>query len=504
MEYQSPTAQEVRELAAEFDLKLDDVAAARMASLLGMFAGGYEFLDHGGDELPPPIPFERQWRRPTADENPFGAWAARAAIRSGRGGPLSGKRIVVKDNIAVAGLPMANGTAMLADFIPESDAEVVRRLLEAGAEIAGKSVCEFMCLSGGSATAASGPVQNPRKPGYSTGGSSSGSAALVAAGEVDGALGTDQGGSVRIPSSWSGVVGMKATRGVVPYSGAVAMESSIDYIGPLTNDVEFNALLLEVLSGAHLDHDDAPCGHDRAYRAQLGRDVKGLRIGLVSEGFGNPAGERDVDECVREAAATLQGLGASVREVSVPEHLWGPGVWGAVVTDGFWNTLNLGGLGYNHEGVYSPGLHTRMQHWEEHVASMPENARMLILLGRHLARYRGAYYGKARNMVRRLTAAYDRAFAGHDLLLLPTTVKKSQPNPDPAAAGYAEELISQAMGNTINCAPFNATGHPAISIPCGIRDGLPVGLMLAGPMHAEGSIYRVAHAFEHAVNWKQR
>lgn len=503
MGYQSPTAQEVKELAADIDLKLDDAAAARMASLLGMFAGGYAFLDHSGDELPPPAPSARPWRRPAVGENPHGAWAVKSSIKSGRSGVLSGKRIVVKDNIAVAGLPMANGTAMLADFIPESDAEAVRRLLDAGAEIAGKSVCEFMCLSGGSATAASGPVQNPRKPGYSTGGSSSGSAALVAAGEVDGALGTDQGGSVRIPASWTGVVGMKATRGVVPYSGAVAMESSIDYIGPLTRDVESNALLLEVLSGAHDEFPAASSGNDRNYRAQLGQSLEGTRIGVLREGFGHPAGEGDVDECVRAAAATLQGLGASVREVSVPEHQWGVGNWGVVVTDGFWNTLNLGGLGYNHDGVYSPGLHTRMLHWKDHVASMPENARMLILLGRHLARYRGAYYGKAKNMVRRLTAAYERAFAGLDLLLLPTTVKKSRPNPDPAAAGYADELISQAMGNTINCAPFNATGHPAISIPCGVRDGLPVGLMLVGPMHAEGRIYRVAHAFEQSVNWKQ-
>jgi len=399
---------------------------------------------------------------------------------------------------------MANGTAMLADFIPESDAEAVRRLLEAGAEIVGKSVCEFMCLSGGSGTSASGPVQNPHKPGYSTGGSSSGSAALVAVGEVDGALGTDQGGSVRIPASWTGVVGMKATRGVVPYAGAVVMETSIDYIGPLTPDVERNAMLLEVLAGAHQDNETLSPGYDRSYRAQLGQPLRGLRIGVLAEGFDNPAGERDVDECVRAATGVLQKLGAVIVPASVPEHAWGVGVWGAVVTDGFWNTLNLGGLGYNYEGAYSPALHERMVNWREHFASMPENAHMLMLLGKHLEQYRGKYYGKAKNMVHRLTAAYDRALACHDLLLLPTTVKKSQPNPVPGAPDYADELISQAMGNTINCASFNATGHPALSIPCGTRAGLPVGMMLVGRMYSEALIYRVAHAFEQQVNWKQR
>ncbi len=475
-----------------------------MASLLGGFAGGYAFLDQSADELPIPVPLARTWDRPEPRENQYGAWAAKTSICSGQQGALSGKRIVVKDNISVAGIPMANGTAMLADFIPESDAEVVRRLLSAGAEVVGKSVCEFMCLSGGSATSASGPVQNPRKAGFSTGGSSSGSAALVAAGEVDGALGTDQGGSVRIPASWTGVYGMKATRGVVPYTGAVPMETSIDYVGPLTADVSSNALLLEVLAGAHLDDEQVSPGYARDYRALLGQSLRGLRIGMLTEGFAHPAGEKDVDECVRAGAEALQKLGAIVEPAPVPEHAWGAGVWGAVVTDGFWNTLNLGGQGYNYEGVFSPALHGRMVNWRDHFASMPENAHMLMLLGKHLEQYRGKYYGKAKNMVRRLTAAYDRALAGCDLLLLPTTVKKSQPNPVPGTPGHADELISQAMGNTINCAPFNATGHPAMSIPCGLRDGLPVGLMLVGCMHAEALIYRAAHAFEQQVNWKER
>jgi len=504
MTYQSPDINEIKSLADELGLELDNAGASRMASLLGGFAAGYEFLDQTADELPIPVPSSRTWRRPDSRENQYGAWAARTSIRTGAHGVLSGKRIVVKDNISVAGIPMANGTAMLADFIPESDAEVVCRLLAAGAEVVGKSVCEFMCLSGGSATSASGPVQNPRKPGYSTGGSSSGSAALVAAGEVDGALGTDQGGSVRIPASWTGVYGMKATRGVVPYTGAVVIETSIDYIGPLTADVSGNALLLEVLAGAHVKDDPAAPGYSRDYRAQLGQSVRGLRIGILTEGFAHAAGEADVDECVRAGAAAFARLGATVEKVSVPEHTWGAGIWGAVVTDGFWNTLNLGGVGYNYEGVYSPALHGRMMNWRAHLPSMPENAHMLMLLGKHLERYHGKYYGKAKNMVRRLAAAYDRALAGHDLLLLPTTVKKSQPNPVPAAPGYADALIWQAMGNTINCASFNATGHPAMSIPCGLRDGLPVGLMLVGRMHSEALIYRAAQAFEQQTDWMQR
>lgn len=504
MTYESPDFKKIKSLASGLGLPLDDAAARRFASLLEGFAAGYQFLDQSPDELPVPVPAMRAWHRPAPAENAWGAWAVKASIHSGHGGVLSGRRIVVKDNISVAGIPMANGTAMLADFIPESDAEVVRRLLAAGAEVVGKSVCEFMCLSGGSATAASGPVQNPCKPGYSTGGSSAGSAALVAADEVDGALGTDQGGSVRIPSSWTGIYGMKATRGVVPYSGGVPMETSIDYIGPMTSDVAGNALMLEVLAGAHLGADATPPCYARNYSSKLGEPVKGLRIGLVGEGFGHPQGEADVDECVRSAAEVFKEAGAVVENISVPEHLWGVGVWGAIVTDGFWQTLNLGGLGYNHDGVYSPALHRRMAGWPRHLASMPENAVMLILLGKHLEQYQGWYYGKAKNMVRRLAAAYDRALGRYDVLVMPTTVKKSQPNPDPASPGYADEIISQAMGNTINAAPFNATGHPAMSIPCGMRAGLPVGMMLVARMHAEALIYQAGYAFEQQVNWKQR
>jgi amidase len=502
MSFTPPNRSDVESIAEELNISLNSQEIGRIHDYLAPFAQGYEFLDTQDDALPPILAPRREHRRPGADENAFGAWYVRTAITAVEAGPLRGKTVAIKDNICVAGVPMMDGAAMLEGLVPDIDAPAVTRLLRAGAEIAGKSVCEFMCMSGGSATASNGPVDNPRKRGYSTGGSSSGSAALVAAGEVDLALGTDQGGSVRIPASWTGVVGMKATRGVVPYTGGVPMETSIDYIGPLTRTVEDNALVLEVLAGKFDEPTGEPVGYTREYAARLGDPIDGLRIGVMKEGFGHPLSEPDVDECVRAAVARLAAAGAKLSEVSVPEHLTGPAIWGAIVTDGVWSTLRLNGLGYNYEGVYSPALFRAMNGWQNKIDAMPTNAKVLMVLGKYMERYKGYYYGKAKNLVSTLRGGYRRAFSSCDLLLMPTTVQKAGPNPQPGDDNYIDALMAQAFNNTLNACQFNATGYPALSLPCGMRDGLPVGLMLVGPDHCEDRIYQAAYALQDAGDWQ--
>jgi amidase len=313
-------------------------------------------------------------------------------------------------------------------------------------------------------------------------------------------LGTDQGGSVRIPASWTGCVGMKATMGVVPYTGGMAMETSIDYIGPLTNSVADNALLLEVLAGYDQDPERNPWAKN--YTASLDKSIKGLKIGLLKEGFGHPIAMPEVDECVRKAAKQLASLGATVEEVSVPEHFSGLAIWGAIVTDGFWQSLKLNGLGYNYDGVYSPSLFHAMANVMSRVSEMPINARLIMLLGKYMERYKGQYYAKAKNHVHGLTAAYDKAFEKYDLLLMPTTVRTACENPASLAGASNDDLMANAFNNTFNTCQFNATGHPAISLPCGLRDELPVGLMLVGKHFQEPLIYQAAHAYEQAVDWQ--
>ena len=174
---------------------------------------------------------------------------SKTMVEGAADGKLKGKTVVLKDNIMLAGVPMMNGAATLEGYVPDIDATVVQRVLDAGGTIVGKAHCEYFCLSGGSHTNATGPVHNPHKMGYSAGGSSSGSAVLVALGEVDMALGGDQGGSIRMPSSFCGIYGMKPTHGLVPYTGIMPIEIYVDHTGPMTANVTDNALLLEVLAG---------------------------------------------------------------------------------------------------------------------------------------------------------------------------------------------------------------------------------------------------------------
>ena len=495
MTFKLPDSNELKRLAAELNLTLDDDRAETLLAYMRPIADGYEFIDGVEDELPVSAWTGRDYYYPEAGENPFGAWLLKCNIKGAASGPLHGRKVAVKDNIFVADLPLTNGSDVLADLVADFDATVVDRLLNAGAEITGKTVCEYLCLSGGSATSAGGIVQNPRKPGYSTGGSSSGSAALVAAGEVDMALGTDQGGSVRIPASWTGVVGMKATRDVVPFSGGVPIEASIEYIGPLTRTVADNALYLEVLA-------DDGAGGRPDYTGSLGQPAADLRIAVVKEGFGWPSSAPAVDRCVQSAASHFAALGAAVEEISIPGHLTGPAIWGGVVTDGLWQTLKLNGVGFNHEDIYSPALYEAMRDWTRRVSDMPINAALILLLGRYLEKYDGRYYARSKNLVRKLRAGYDKPLQKYDLLLMPTLVDTATENPKSLLHASDDQIMHTAFGNTLNTCQFNATGHPAISIPCGQVDGLPVGLMLVGRHHGEQTIYRAAHAFEQSADWQ--
>ncbi len=245
-----PTIEELRDIAGSFGLRLTDTDLASFQGLMAPLLESYRVVE-GLDESAPLAPkYSRTpgWR-PTPEENPLNAWYWRCDIRGAADGPLAGKTVAVKDNVCVAGVPMMNGSAVLEGYVPDVDATIVTRVLDAGGTIAGKAVCEDLCCSGGSFTAFTGPVLNPCDPTRQAGGSSSGSAALVGSGAVDLAIGGDQGGSIRIPSSWSGIVGLKPTYGLVPYSGVAPLELTVDHAGPMGRTVADVALFLEVLAG---------------------------------------------------------------------------------------------------------------------------------------------------------------------------------------------------------------------------------------------------------------
>jgi amidase len=270
MPVNTPSVSELHRIACSYGFDLSDFELEEFRALGASTLRSYARLDQmQAPKLQVKYPRDTGWD-PSGGENPYGGWAWRCSIKGAAQGPLSSRTVALKDNICVAAIPMRNGSNVLDGFVPDEDATVVTRILDAGGEIAGKAVCENFCFSGGSHTSDSGPVRNPIDPAFSTGGSSSGSAALVASGAVDMALGGDQGGSIRIPASWCGIVGLKPTHGLVPYTGIFPIEGTLDHTGPMARTVADAALLLEAIAGED--------GLDpRQMRVQTARYTEGTR-----------------------------------------------------------------------------------------------------------------------------------------------------------------------------------------------------------------------------------
>src|SRR5437867_5296827 len=497
-----PTVAQVRALADDLGFTLSDADAQ---SFLGLMAGSFAAYDADA-AMPDHVPAVRYPRtpgyRPEGAENRYNAWYVKTTVKGTQTGKLAGKTIVLKDNVCLAGVPMMNGASTLEGYVPDVDATIVTRMLDAGGTIVGKAHCEYFCFSGGSHTGAAGPVHNPRRLGYSAGGSSSGSAALVAAGEVDMAMGGDQGGSIRIPASFCGICGMKPTHGLVPYTGVMPIELTLDHTGPMTATVADNALLLEVIAGADGLDPRQYAPRIAPYTQALGRGVDGLRIAVVREGFGHANSEPEVDTKVRAAALVFRKLGATVEEISLPMHAAGGAIWTPIALEGATELMMKGnGLGTNWRGLYVTSLLDAHSAWRHRADELSDTLKISMFLGHYFIKhYRGHFYAKAQNLARKLRAAYDAPLASYDLLVMPTLPMKATPLP-PADAPR-ELYIQRAFEMLGNTAPFDATGHPAITIPCGLADGLPVGLMLIGKHYDEAVIYRAAHAFEQAKDWK--
>ena len=502
MTAQRPTHTQLQEIVAELGMHMSD---ARIQEFLDVMQGtldAYDVVDAMPDYLPPVLYPRTAGHRPSAEENPLNAWYVKTEVRGAPRGPLHGRTVALKDNVCLAGVPMMNGASTLKGYTPDVDATVVTRLLDAGATIVGKAHCEYFCLSGGSHTNATGPVENPHRPGYSAGGSSSGSGALVGGGFVDMAIGGDQGGSIRIPSSYCGCYGMKPTHGLVPYTGVMPIESTIDHTGPMTRSVLDNAVMLQAIAGE--DGLDPRQYHPQVddYAGAVGRGAGGMRIGVVKEGFGHPVSETDVDAKVRAGAETFRRLGATVDEVSIPAHLQGPAIWTPIALEGLTNQMMHGnGMGTGWEGMYTTSLLDFHAHWRSRADELSDTLKISMFVGQYyLKHHRGHYYAKAQNLARQLREEYDRVLGAYDLLLMPTLPMKATPLPprDAPLALYCQRAFEMLP----NTAPFDVTGHPAMSVPCGMSDGLPVGMMLVGGKWKEAVIYRAATAFEQAGDWR--
>src|SRR5712692_4614560 len=503
-----PSSDDLAKIAAQYGFTLSPGDLESFRGLVTGALGSYDAVQRLYEaRLPAPPARPHEW--PGAAGNELGAWYVITEITGGGDGPLTGRRVAVKDNIAVAGVPMMNGSAVVEGFVPRRDATVVTRLLAAGATITGKAVCEDLCFSGGSHTSRTGPVRNPWELSRSAGGSSSGSAALVASGHADLALGGDQGGSIRIPSAFCGTVGHKPTHGLVPYTGAFPIENTLDHLGPITRTVRDAAVLLGVLAGSDgLDPRQRQVPPPADYRAVLDAGAAGLRLGVVEEGFAIPGlSQPEVDETVRAAVGVLAAAGAEVTPVSIPWHRDGMHVWNVIATDGVVGQMIDGnGYGMNSAGLYDPEL---IAHYgrgrREHADELPETVKMVVLCGRYaIDRGDGRYYAMARNLAVELAAAYDAALAGLDALVMPTLPIVASVIPAPSAS--REESVARSLEMIVNTAPIDVTGHPAISVPAGLArvpggppGGLPAGMMIVGRHFADDVCLRVARAYETAV-----
>jgi amidase len=502
MPVQQPSLETLARIADQYGFEIPADRLATFRALIGHSLGSYRRLD---ELVEPglPVSYPRQpGHRPPPEDNPLGAWYWKSEIRGATAGPLAGKTVAIKDNVCVAGVPMMNGTVALEGYVPEVDATIVTRILDAGGTILGKAVCESLCFSGGSHTSDTGPVRNPYDLSRSTGGSSSGSAALVAAGEVDMSIGGDQGGSIRIPSCWCGVYGLKPTYGLVPYTGVFPIELTLDHVGPIARSASDAALLLEAIAGPDgLDPRQRVGPTPERYTQALTGEVRGLRIGIVEEGFNwGSLSEPDVDEAVHDAARAFERLGCSVTRLSIPWHRDGIHVWNGVAVEGATALMVAGNsMGTNWKGHYTTSLLDVYAHGRlTRARDLSETVKLTVMLGQYLKdAYHGRYYARAQNLARSLALAYDEALAEADLLVMPTLPLKATRIPAPDAP--LEEYVARALEMIVNTAPFDVTGHPAMNVPCAMSEGLPVGMMLVGRTGEDATVLRAADAFQRQV-----
>jgi aspartyl-tRNA(Asn)/glutamyl-tRNA(Gln) amidotransferase subunit A len=405
----------------------------------------------------------------TADSALARAREAEADIHNGKWrGPLHGVPVALKDIVDTLGVRTTAASALFKDRVPSQNAEVVSRLEAAGAVLLGKLNLHEFAYGGTSITSYFGAVHNPWKPDHIAGGSSGGSGAAVAAGLCFGALGTDTGGSIRLPAAYCGIVGVKATYGRVSTRGVLPLAWSLDHVGPMTRTVADAATMLQVIAGYDPQEPTSVPRPIPEYKTALRRSVNAFRLGVPREYF--TALDPDIESAVNAAVAVLAKLTAGVRDVPFP-----------VSADD--RTVIRAAEAY--------AYHSR------NVRETPELYQPEVLARiRAGADVSATAYIDSRRRMEQMRRDVDSAFRSVDVLVMPTTPIP----PIPIAQPPGEDNV-----RIRNIAPFNLYGFPAISLPCGLtRNGLPVGLQIVAPPWGEEALLRLAHGYEQATDWHKR
>jgi amidase len=508
--FREPDTRAVQEVAEQLGIRLTaDEAEVYRRHITQALEEFDEFVQsRTGELLPPRYPGLRETGyRPGAGEDTHNAWMWKCSIEGTGTGLLAGKTVSYKDHIAVAGIPLTFGAFAMEGFVPDYDATVVQRALEAGATITGKNVMNGLAGGfgfGGGFGDYARPL-NPHNPEHLTGGSSSGSAVALVRGEVDISFGGDQGGSIRIPASWSGTLGLKPTFGLASHFGAgFGSDQSIDYVGPMAMTVADCAAALEAVAGYDgMDPRQAkqvPDVYDAT--SKLAGGIKGVRIGIVDEGFIGATPE--VSESVHAAIEVLAELGADVSKVSIPEHLTVSRAQAALSAEGGLAIRETGFFGAFAKTYYpSDTISSIMRLTQNHQESLDPRTFLNHLVGVFSRQhYAGRVYAKAQNVRPAYVRAYDTALSDVDVLIMPTTITQA-PRFEPISDRF--KALEFALAGTVtqsavaNTRPFNYTGHPALAVPCEKRNGLPVSFQLTGRMFEDDLLLRVANAYAESV-----
>ena len=421
------------------------------------------------------------------------AAARRADARFASGeatSPLCGIPFALKDNISTMGIPTTCASRILEGYIPQYDATVAERLGDTGAVMIGKTNLDEFAMGSSTEFSAWGPTRNPHDPSRVPGGSSGGSGASVAADEVFFALGSDTGGSVRLPASFCGVVGMKPTYGRVSRYGLIAFGSSLDQIGPFTRTVEDCALVMNAICGQDARDSTSLPWPVPNFTEAIGRGVRGLRLGVPTEYFATGL-EPGVESAVRTAIRQLEREGAIVDEVAMPHTKYALACYYVIApAEASANLARYDGVKYGmslREGgdVFDMFSRTR-------AAGFGAEVKRRIMLGTYAlsSGYYDAYYLKAQKVRTLVKSDFDRAFEKFDALVTPVcpsvAFKFGERMNDPVSM-----YLSDILTVTVNCA-----GIPGVSVPCGLSEGMPVGLQVLGPTGGEETILRIADAVE--------
>lgn len=413
-------------------------------------------------------------------------------------GPLFGLPLGVKDNIVTKGIVTTAASRMLEDHLPLYDATVVEKLNEAGMVTIGKLNLDEFAMGSTTETSAFKTTRNPWNLDHVPGGSSGGSAAAVAAGEVPFALGTDTGGSIRQPAAFCGVVGMKPTYGRVSRSGLIALASSFDQIGPITRTVEDNALLLNAIAGLDARDSSSSSIEVPNYQSHLTGDIKGLKIGVPKEYLGEGVGE-EAKAAVLEALKVLESLGAVWEEVSLPHSAYAlPAYYFITSAEASSNLSRYDGV---HYGYRSEDIHSLDDVYKKSRAeAFGEDVKRRILLGTYTlgAEHYDSHYKKSQKVRSLVAQDFADVFAKYDVIIGPTS-----PTPALKIGDEPKDLVTKYASDILTT-PINLAGVPSISVPCGFTNGLPLGLQIIGKHFDEALLYKVAHAYEQATEFHKQ